>query len=290
MQNFFLDTLNTNLQIHSNTGAVQFFLQTPIQGLDFTDIRFQSYDKPGEDGSEVSSVYAGGRTVILTGIFQGSSASQYEANRQLLVQALAIRRSATGRPQPIRCTFTTVGGNSYFFDGYLNRKPVFDWDQVKWGKFLVQLYVSAAALLSDTQVSSPALYVSTGGGAILPWTLPVTFGSSSGGSTTVSNSGNGTAIPTLHCVGPLTNPQIINARAGLSFKLNYTIVNGTYVDIDMSEKLILLNGTSSIASAKAEGSNWWGLDPGNSLIRLLTDSSSDGGYVELEYYHSYAGV
>src|SRR5690348_3616032 len=199
MQNFFLDTLDTNLQIHSNTGAVLFFLQTPIQGLDFTDIRFESYDKPGEDGGQASSLYAGARTVVLTGIFQGSSAAQYEANRQLLVRALAIRRSAMGLPRPVRCNFTTVGGNGYFFDGYLSRKPVFDWDQVKWGKFLIQFYVPAAALLSGTMVSSPALYVATGGGALLPWTLPITFGAPVGGSITVTNAGNGTAIPILHC-------------------------------------------------------------------------------------------
>src|SRR5437588_12404205 len=150
MQNFFIDTLSTNLQIHSNTGAVQFFLQRPIEGLDFADLRFQSYDKPGEDGGQVSSSYYNGRSVILRGTFQGSSAAQYEANRKLLVQALAVRRSNTGVPQPLRCSFTTVGSSSLFFDGYISRKPVFNWDEIKWGKFLIQLYVPSPYLLSGS--------------------------------------------------------------------------------------------------------------------------------------------
>lgn len=290
MQNFFIDTLNTNLQIHSNTGAVQFFLQTPIQGLDFADVRFQSYDKPGEDGGQVSSLYYSGRSVILTGLFQGSSAAQYEANRKLLVQALAVRRDNTGIPQAIRCSFTTVGGSQLFFDGYLSKKPVFDWDQIKWGKFLIQLYVPSPVLLSGSLQTSSALSVASSGGTVLPWTLPVTLGASTGGSLNVLNNGNGTALPIMRLTGLLTNPQVINNSSGLSMKLNYTVPNGNYVDVDMANKVILLNGTSPILSTKADGSDWWGLDPGTTLIRLLTDSSADSGNVQLFYYHSYAGV
>lgn len=290
MQNFFIDTLNTNLQIHSNTGAVQFWLKTPIQGLDSPDIRFQSYDKPGEDGGQVSSDYYSGRSVTLTGMFLGSSVAQYEANRQLLARALLIRRDVNGKAQPIRCSLTTVGGNSFFFDGYISRKPVFDWDEVKWGKFLIQFYVPKATLSSINIVTSSSLFVASSGGTALPWTLPVTLGVSTGGSMTVTNNGNGTALPIIKFVGSLTNPQILNSRSGLSMKLNYMVPIGSYVSVDMAEKLILLNGTSPIASTKAIGSNWWGLDPSNTLIRLFTGSSADSGYVEFDYYHSYAGV
>jgi Phage tail protein len=223
-------------------------------------------------------------------VFQGSSVAQYEANRKLLVSALAVRRDVNGTPQPIRCSFTTVGGSQLFFDGYLSKKPVFDWDEIKWGKFLIQLYVPDAALLSGTMVTSPALTITVSGGTVLPWTLPVTLGPSSGGSMTVTNNGNGTALPIVRYVGPLTNPQVLNNNSGLYMKLNYTVPSGSYVEVDMAEKLMLLNGTSLIASAKSDGSDWWGLDPGATLIRLLTDSSGDGGYIELDYYHSYAGI
>lgn len=290
MQNFFLDTLDTNLQIHSNVGAVQFFLQTPVEGLDFPDVRFISYDKPGEDGGEASSLYYSGRTVILRGIFQGSSVQQYEDNRKLMVSALAIRRSSTNQPQAIRCSFTTVGGSSMFFDGYLSRKPVFDWDNMKWGNFLVQFYIPSATLPSGGLQTSQKLYVASGGGSVLPWTLPVTLGASSGGSIIVANNGNGAALPVIRLTGPLTNPQVLDGVSGLYMKLNYTIPSGNYVSVDMAKKLILLNGTSPIISVKADGSNWWGLDPGNSSILLFTDSNADTGYVELDYYHSYAGV
>lgn len=290
MQNFFIDTLNTNLQIHSNTGGVQFFLQTPIEGLDFADVRFQSYDKPGEDGGQPSSLYYGGHSIILRGIFQGSSAVQYEANRKLLVQSLAIRRSNTGIPQPVRCSLTTVGGSSLFFDGYISRKPVFNWDEIKWGRFLVQLYVPSSVLLSGSQQTSSALSVASSGGTVLPWTLPVTLAASTGGSINVANNGNGTALPIVRLTGLLTNPQVINNTSGLSMKLNYTVPNGSYVDVDMANKVILLNGTSPILSTKADGSDWWELDPGTTLLRLLTDSSADSGNVQLFYYHSYVGV
>jgi hypothetical protein len=290
MQNFFIDTLNTNLQIHSNIGAVQFFLQTPVEGLDFPDLRFQSYDKPGEDGGQVSSSYYSGRSVILRGIFQGSTAAQYEANRNLLVQALAVRRSTTGVPQPVRCSLTTVGGSNLFFDGFISRKPVFNWDEIKWGKFLIQLYVPGPYLLSGSLQTTSQLYVASSGGTVLPWTLPVTLAVSTGGSSNVLNNGNGTALPIMRLTGLLTNPQVINNASGLSMKLNYTVPNGSYVDVDMANKLILLNGTSPILSVKADGSDWWGLDPGTTLIRLLTDSSADSGYVQFLYYHSYAGV
>lgn len=290
MQNFFIDTLDTNLQIHSNTGSVQFFLQTPIEGLDFADVRFVSYDKPGEDGGEASSLYYGGRTVTLNGIFQGTTIGQYEANRQLLARSVSIRRSSTGRPQPLRCTFTTVGGNSFFFDGYISKKPVFDWDELKWGKFLIQLYIPDAALLAGVRKTSDRLYIATTGGTTLPWTLPVTLAASSGGIIYVTNNGNSVALPVLRYTGPLTSPQVVNADSGLYMELDYTISNGDYVDVDMNKKIIMLNGNSPILSVKSDGSDWWGLDSGTTLLRLFTDSGSNAGYVEALYYDSYVGV
>jgi hypothetical protein len=290
MQDFYLDTLGANLQLHSNSAALGYWLQIPIQGLDMPNLRNSGYDKPGEDGSVVSNQLYSGHSVTLTGVIKGDTSTQYETNRLALASALAISRDSNGFVQPKRCTFTTLAGSQYFFDAYLADKPIYDSSQINWTHFMIPLVIPKALIFSTTQVSSGSITRASGGGFILPVILPITSSAATGGSATVANSGNAYTPPVLTLTGPLTNPFIRNATTDQSMQLNYTIDAASYVTIDMAEKTILLNGDSSILSTKTDDSNWWTMAPGNNSIIFSTGSASDTGNLQIPFYPGFLGV
>lgn len=291
MQEYFIDTTDTNLQIHANTGGVDFWLQTPVEGLDFPDVRTKSSDSPGEDGGSVSGYHHGMRLVSLRGVFKGDDVTQYENNRKMLAKALAIRRDSNGTPTPIRSMFRTVTGEQYYFDAFLARKPNFDWDGMKWGKFFIQLIAPDTPIYGSNEVITSRIYAPTSGGTTLPWTLPVTLLPGNTSKVVAINAGNMTSLPLIKLVGPLTNPLIVNEQTGLYMKLDYTIASGDFVEVHMGRPhRILLNGTSPLISQKAVGSDWWGLEPGDNLISIQSDSLADTGYAELYYFDAYVGI
>lgn len=290
MKNFYIDTLGVNLKIHDNVAATDFWLQPGIEGLDAPEYRTGQYDKPGEDGSIISSQFYSGRVVTLPGIVKGNGAAAYEANRKLLSSALTIKRDSNGRPIPKRCQFETLSGVTYFFDAYVARKPMFSQVNVSFSKFLINLVVPKASIFATGIVTSGAITRPSGGGFILPVILPITSSSSTGGSATLTNNGDNVSLPTLTLTGPLTNPYIRNATINKSMQLTYTIGTGDYITIDMEEKTILLNGSSSVLSAKTDDSEWWGIDPGVNNIIFSSGSNSDTGNLQVSFYEAYAGI
>lgn len=289
MQDFFLDTLGANLQIHSNTGHVDFWFEPSVEGLDSPDHRTTQYAKPGEDGTVVSSQFYGARLVSLPGYITGSSPAQFEANRRALVSALSVQRDSTGRPRPRRCQFTTLAGLTYFFDAFPSTKPVIRQSAPTSAKFLIQLTVPRGVISSATETTFTATPPS-GGGFVLPVVLPIVSSASTGGSVTTTNTGTATSLPVLTLTGPLTNPYFRNATTNQAMQLNYLVAADQTVVIDMYEKTILLNGTSSILSAKTDESNWFGIDPGDNDIRISSGSSSDTGNLTGRYYAAVVGV
>lgn len=272
------------------TGVTAYTVQTPIQGLDAPDYRTNTYDKPGEDGAVMSSLFYGGRTITLQGTITGQASTDYETNRAALASACAVQRDANGVPIPIVIAFTTLAGNSYFCNAYPN-KPLFDYEYATYGHFQVSFYVPSGVLYGAAQINSGSITVPTGGGFILPVVLPIVSSGTVGGAVTLSNPGNVASYPILTLTGPLTNPYISNSATSLFVQLTYSLASGNTVTVDMANKTIMLNGSSSILSVKTTDSNWWNLPPNtSSTINLSTSSSSDTGTVVVTFYPAYIGA
>ena len=288
MRSIYIDTLGSNLKIHDSTNAVDFWAQTPVDGFDAPDYRIISYDKPGEDGMAISSMFYSGRPISIHGVIKGSNPTAFEANRKLLSTACAISRDVNGYPLPKRVSVTTLAGNTFFFDAYFS-KPIFAYDQVNWSKYLLQL-TAIDPFLYGSQVSSGAIVRASGGGFILPVILPIVSSSATGGTATLVNSGNGNSWPIITLTGPLTNPYINNSTIGKFMQLTYTLPLGSTITIDMAKKSILLNGSSNLISAKTTDSTWWPVVAGNNNITFSTGSSADTGNMQITFYNSYVGI
>ncbi len=282
-------TIGTLALITNNVAAANYILQTPITGLDSPEVRMNYYSRPGQDGGSVSSMFYDKRTITLTGIIYASDPVAFENARKALSTACAITKDSNGYPTPTRVTLTTLANTNLFFDAYITR-PIFDYQDPNFSKFMITMTVPNSFLMGATQIVSSAITRATGGGFILPVILPITSSAGTGGSTIVTNSGTAPAYPTLTLTGPLTNPYIANSTAGKYMQLNYTIPSGQTVVIDMYNKTITLNGSSSLLSTKATGSDWWSIVPGANTITLTTGASGDTGNVVVAFYNAYLGT
>lgn len=277
------------LQIHDSEGPVNgYWLQT-MEGFDAPEYRISEYDKPGEDGMEVTAGLYGGRPIVLEGKVKGEDPTEYLANRRALISACAIKRDSYAYPIPTRISFETLDGRQFFLDGFF-RRPAFTEEMIIHCKFLLQFTAKRSYIYDPAIVNSGNITVRVSGGVTLPATLPMTLSPSSGGSATVNNPGNAPSLPTIRLYGPLSNPAIGNATAGITLQLDYIIPSGSYVDIDMAEKTILLNGSSTLLSTKTGTSDWFPILPGVNNLTLENDTTSDTGYATVTFNPAYLGT
>lgn len=277
------------LTIHNLLEENNYWLESPIQGFDAPDYRVNEYDRSGEDGANVSSMFYGSRPINLTGMFIGNSLAQYEANRKALIQAVQIERDQYGMPLPTRVEFVTLSGERYFVNAYFY-KPNIDWDGIKYGRFLLQATVPDPFIYDTVQMTSEQITQAAGGGFLSPFESPFLTEASTGGTANISNSGNVAVYPVIQMSGSLTNPVITNSTTGQSLRLTYTLAAGNTAIIDMRNKTITLNNSSSLLSTKSPDSSWWALNVGNNAITLTTGSTSDSGNLVISYFKGYAGV
>lgn len=279
------------LQIHSNTGNVDFWVHPGIEGLDVPETRMTEYDRPGEDGGTVSSMLYGSRPIVMEGTVKGNDVTAYEANRRLLSQACIIERDRYNYPVSKTLQITTLNNVTYTLQVYV-KKLSMAMDNVKSCKFMLQLVAADPFIYDSSSISTGAIARPSGGGFVLPVILPIVFAAAVGGTGVVINNGTAPASPVITLTGPATNPFIINTTTGDVFQLNYTIPSGSTVVIDMNitKKTIIMNGSTNLLYTKSTDSVWWSIPVGSNTINYSTGSSGDTGTMTLSFTPRYAGI
>lgn len=127
---------------------------------------------------------------------------------------------------------------------------------------------------ASTGLPSPA------GGLTFPAVFPAVFGTSSGGSMQLVNSGNYATEPVFTIQGPALNPYMMLLETGQFMRLNMSLTASDSLVVDMHARTVMLNGTAARFNAVATGSSWFGLPPGTSTIQV---GSADGAQVTASF-------
>jgi hypothetical protein len=285
MQNFYAGSL----KLHDLSAPNDFWLKSPVLGLDTPEYRLSINEKAGEDGGNASSAFYGPRLVTLEGYIRGGSVALYEENRRAFASAFAINREANGTPVLTRFEFTTLSGAQYYFYG-IPRRPVFSQTNIDYCDFMVSIVVPQPQLFSVDEVSSGQVLLPEPTGITFPLTFPITFGGVLGGTYAANNPGTMLSWPVITLRDSLTSPYILNATTGQVMQLNYTLLNGDVVEINMLDKTIVLNGSANLLSTKSLDSEWWAMQPGNNVIIFASGGGSDTGTLEVTFNPAYVGV
>ena len=100
------------------------------------------------------------------------------------------------------------------------------------------------------------------------------FGTSSGGSITLTNSGNYQTPPYFTIQGPCSNPSIVNNTTGQWMKLNLTLGATDTVAIDMQSGAVTLNGTANRNNTVDPSSTFFYIPPGSTSLSFTSSDSA----------------
>lgn len=110
-------------------------------------------------------------------------------------------------------------------------------------------------------------------GARFNATFNLTFGSSTGGSITLNNTGLYQTAPFFVIQGPCTNPAIINQATTQQIKLNMALDASDTVTVDCQSGAVTLNATANRNNVVDPTSQFFTLNPGASTVQF---TSTDG--------------
>jgi hypothetical protein len=122
------------------------------------------------------------------------------------------------------------------------------------------------------------------GGWTFARTLPIRFNVSTSGTAAVENLGNRPTPPIFRVYGTCVNPQILLVGTTSRIALTGTIAAGDYLEIDVQNRTITVNGTTSALSfLDAANTTWFELPKGTSTIQLLAGSFDATAHVSVLY-------
>lgn len=233
-------------------------------------------DRPlvARDGMVTGRDYYSGRAVTMT---VNISASDSTA----LGTAVAAFKLAFAAPQaaelPLSFTIPGVAGGTAARLNVRPRKVALPIGAEYFGgvgRAAVELYATDPLIYSDTETVASIVLASGSSGMTFNMTFDLTFGAAiSYGSSTLTNQGSATAPVVIRVYGPVTNPTVRNVTTGQSLAFTATLVAGEFIDIDTTDRTVLLNGTADRYSYLTTP-QWWGLQPGTNEIRYFADIAS----------------
>lgn len=161
-----------------------------------------------------------------------------------------------------------------------------DYDfKIDGSSYIVSVQMGCPKAFSEdetaTVVDSAAL-TETGGGFVIPLTIPVTISASSGGDLTVTNEGSFYAYPVLRAYGPIIDPSIINQTTDERLNFTGSIASGDYWEIDLHAQTVKLNGTTSVTALDVSTSTWFNCGFGATALQL-----SGSGFTSQTFLRAY---
>lgn len=128
-------------------------------------------------------------------------------------------------------------------------------------------------LYDNTIISGQCGLPNPTAGATFPATFDLTFGSSSGGSFQLQNTGAYTTAPFFTITGPVAYPIITNQTTGEQIKLNITIGPTDTLAIDCQSGTVTLNGANRNNMVDIT-TTFFGLLPGQNTIGFASADSA----------------
>jgi phage-related protein len=269
--------------IEINSDASTPYLLHSHNGFAMADIRLEIKNRGNVNGARISGVYYGKRKFTIEGMINADSNTDLETKRQALANALRIDN------ETFTMTVTTRGGVAVTSEVTLESIDLaHEKGQLSYGNFQIEL-VSEESFLQGGTENSATVPVFEAGGFAVPMEIPLDISAGGTGETVVNNAGTGNSSPVVKIVGPITNPSITNVTTGESLQVTYTLTSGSdYIEIDMDNKTVYLNGTTNLFSSKS--GSFWDLASGNNTLKLTASSYGDGAQATVTWFDSYLGL
>lgn len=266
------------------TSDTDIVLNPAVSGLTVPPIRTSLGNFSGRDGGWLSSQFYSYREIVIRGTVNGESCQDAAEKLCNLQTSIRIR-------QALPLDIMTAIGVNYHTDVYLTDFNL-DIDSKRIHEFQMTLVApDPNFFITDPDDPESGWIEQTftkivGGGYVTPYVLPVAW-EPSGQPTVINNPTDSVIYPQIILEGEYTNPRINNVSTGEFIQVNVTTAPGDTIIIDMQNRTITLNGSSILATRTG---TWWGLQPGQTLVSLQTDSPDDENEGTIRYRPAYTGI
>ena len=238
---------------------------------------------PNAHGSIDESRWMTDRVITLEGEIWGSTYEQVFDEFGLINKAFL--ESLTEGPSTLKWT---RGGAGTALQAEVKLAGPVQTSIAEGGKFLryqALLRAPDPRAYSQTQTTGTGGSLSTAaGGLVFPDPFAWTFSASGGGSVSVNNTGD---IPTpaiFRIYGSVTTPQIRLVETGETIALTGSVGAGDYLEVNVAERTVSLNGTTSrLNLLDYANTTWFELPVGTSTIRLLAGTFDGSARVDAIY-------
>lgn len=240
-----------------------------IEGLaDGAELRSGDKLRVARSGYVAGYGYLGGRTITMTVAITNFDTATFRAAVADFREAFAVRPGST--EYPLTFQFPGIADGVTAQINCKARKLSLPMDSVYWADnatATVELFATDPLLYSAAETTTALTLSAVSGGFTFPLTFPLTFGATGiSGVTTVTNAGTAAAAPRFRVYGPVTNPTLRNETVDRGITVEVALTTGEFLDIDVANRSVLLNGTVSRYSSLSLA-QWWDLEPGVNQIR-----------------------
>lgn len=229
-------------------------------------LRNQRQVKSGQDGEWPGKPLRGARVIRLQGRVFAPDLAVLEGNARDLASA-----PLTG----------TVTGSSVFGD--LSASCLMD-DQPQFEaltdtKAIWQIVLVAPDPLlygSPTFAQTSLASTAAGTGLVYPLAYPLDYGVPAGvtpGAVSLANAGTASYWPRLRIDGPVPNPTVTLVETGDWVHFEGTVTAGQWLDFDLANRRVLLNGQVSVRTNVSSSGAWLAVPPGGGSISWTADAA-----------------
>ena len=237
---------------------------------DAADVRNGLQAKAQQDGAWDGTGSSDARTVTIAGLVQEATT---EAAYAVLYQLAALRPQSV---HEIAVVNDAVGSLSAMTRVTVGMKPVWEDDR----SFTYTMTVTAPDPLKygPPTFATATLATSTpGAGRIWPRAWPTDWGIPAGvtpGAVAVANAGTAAYWPRLRIDGPSPNPVVSMVETGAWVRYGGTLTAGQWLDFDMANRRVLLQGQVSVRQLVSSSGDWLAVPEGGGSV-AWTDDGGD---------------
>lgn len=152
-------------------------------------------------------------------------------------------------------------------------------------RYQAQFRASDPRAYSQTETTATGAVLSAAaGGLVFPDPFAWTFGASGGGIASVTNSGDIPTPPVLRIYGAISTPTVRLVETGETISLTGSVSAGDYLELDVAERTVKLNGSASrLNLLDYSATTWFELPVGVSTLRLLGASFDANARLDVLY-------
>lgn len=246
---------------------------------DGVGVRADRTDRTGQDGTWPTAVQRSGRTVVIGGTaFAPDLAAAQRAMR---------RFSAV----PTVETLTVLDGlGELTARCSLDAQPLTDPTSPTSFDYQLTLHADDPLKYGALAFAQTDLSDQSGTGLAYPLAYPLDYGVPQGatpGAVVVANAGTATYWPRLRIDGPVTNPMVSLVETGDWVRYNGSLLPGQWLDVDLGNRTVLLNGSVDVRQNVSSSGNWLGVPTGVASMTWVADDADSRARLNI---WSYEGV